>query len=176
MSAKKFSHFDYDQLVEEVVEKIKELSTLKGGEYAGDTDRLANFRRNAEAAGVTMEQCWRIYTGKHWDAISQFIQDQANGRNRTRLEPISGRVDDLIVYAILFKAMLIESGHHELKAPSLNPSSSAKPGDAKRPIKVGPSSAQLGIISTSFSRRLECRARSLTSQMFSISARRMETM
>lgn len=118
MSAKKFSHSDYDILVAEVVEKIKELSTLKGGEYAGDTDRLANFRRNAEAAGATMEQCWRIYAGKHWDAISQFIQDRANGKERIRLEPIAGRVDDLIVYAILFKAMLVESGHYELKAPS----------------------------------------------------------
>lgn len=98
----------YDTLVERTLEKIKELGVVKGGEYAGDVDRLANFRRNAAAAGVTMEQCWQIYSGKHWDAIIQYIRDDAVGKERTRAEPLEGRVDDLIVYLLLFKAMLDE--------------------------------------------------------------------
>ena len=100
-----YKHEDYDKLVEQTISEIKKLSTLKGGEYAGDSDRLANFRRNAEALGLTMEQVWAVYAAKHWDAIMQYVKDLGTGTDRTRLESITGRADDLIVYLILFKAI-----------------------------------------------------------------------
>lgn len=103
-----FSHAEYDKLLEETVAKIRELSSKKGGEYAGDEDRLANFRRHGKALGLPMETVWAVYAGKHWDAIQQYIRDKRDGKKRDRLEPIEGRVDDLIVYCILLKAMLIE--------------------------------------------------------------------
>ncbi len=103
-----FSHEDFAILIKETIEEIKNLSTLKGGEYAGDIDRLANFRRNGEALGLPMEIVWAVYAAKHWDAVMQFIQDLNTGKERKRLEPIEGRVDDLLVYLILFKAMLQE--------------------------------------------------------------------
>lgn len=106
---KVFSHPRYDKLVEETFHKITELGVKKGGEYAGDEDRLANFRRNGSAIGVPMEVVWRIYAGKHWDAISQYVSDCVSGKKRERMEPLSGRVDDLIVYLLLFKAMLAEA-------------------------------------------------------------------
>lgn len=105
-----YSHERYRKLLEETIENIKRLGELKGGEYAGDVDRLANFRRNAVECEVEMETIWRVYCGKHWDAISQYIRDKQTGRERVRLEPLSGRCDDIIVYMILFKAMLDESG------------------------------------------------------------------
>lgn len=111
-----YSHDRYAQLVTETVEQINLLSKLKGGEYAGDVDRLANFRRNAADMDLTMEQVWRVYAGKHWDAITQYVKDVSTGKERQRLESISGRLDDLIVYAILMKAMVDErSGvpHHK---------------------------------------------------------------
>lgn len=98
----------YDRIVEETVDSIKKLSQLKGGEYAGDKDRLANFRRNAEALGLSMETVWAVYAAKHWDAIMQFVKDIAKKTARVRTEPIEGRVDDLIVYLLLFKAILLE--------------------------------------------------------------------
>ena len=104
-----FSHERWDDLLEEAVAQIKSLSTLKGGEYAGDTDRLANFRRNAAVLDLPMESIWAVYAAKHWDALIQFIKDKNNGKTRERLEPISGRVDDLLVYLLLFKAILEEA-------------------------------------------------------------------
>jgi hypothetical protein len=101
---------DWNKLLDDTFEKVRGLGRDKGGEYSGDQDRLLNFRRNARDNGLTMEQIWRIYASKHWDAIGQYIRDMAEGRERTRTEPLSGRVDDLIVYALLFKAMLIERG------------------------------------------------------------------
>lgn len=103
-----YSHERYAQLIDETIQKITTLSRLKGGEYAGDQDRLANFRRNAIALGLPMESVWAVYAAKHWDAVMQFVMDLNTGKTRERMEPISGRVDDLIVYLILFKAILEE--------------------------------------------------------------------
>jgi hypothetical protein len=103
---KVYSHTAYDRLVQETINNINQLSSLKGGEYAGDTDRLANFRRNAIALGLENEQVWSVYAAKHWDAIMQYVKDLGTGKKRERLESIAGRADDLIVYLILFKALL----------------------------------------------------------------------
>lgn len=103
-----FSHDRYEVLVSNTWGKVVELSALKGGEYSGDTDRLLNFRRNAIDLNLPMEAIWRVYAAKHWDAIGQYIRDVKDGKDRTRLENLSGRADDLIVYLLLFKAMLEE--------------------------------------------------------------------
>lgn len=104
--SKIYSHDDYNKLVKATVDQIYELSSLKGGEYAGDTDRMANFRRNANNLGLQNEQVWAVYAAKHYDAIMQYIRDLGENKTRPRLESISGRADDLIVYLILFKALL----------------------------------------------------------------------
>ena len=106
--SKQFKHAEYDALVDDTIKKIKELGVLKGGEYAGDDDRLANFRRNGVDQDLPMETVWRVYAAKHWDAIGQYIKDIRNNVARKRMESISGRVDDLIVYLLLFKAMVVE--------------------------------------------------------------------
>lgn len=103
-----FTQDEYARLVDDTIEEIFKLSKLKGGEYAGDTDRLANFRRNGKTLELPMETVWAVYAAKHWDAVMQYIKDIQNNTERTRLEPISGRLDDLIVYCILFKAMIRE--------------------------------------------------------------------
>jgi hypothetical protein len=106
----RFSHERWNTLVDDAFAEMKKLAQMKGGEYSGDDDRLLNFRRNGANLGLPMETVWAVYAGKHWDAIQQFIKDQRNGKERERLEPIEGRVDDLLVYLLLFKAMLQERG------------------------------------------------------------------
>lgn len=103
-----FSQEQWSVLLSSSTERIKSLAALKGGEYAGDLDRLANFRRNGESLGLPMETIWVVYAGKHWDALQQYVKDLQSGRERERVEPIDGRVDDLLVYLLLFKAMLLE--------------------------------------------------------------------
>lgn len=103
-----FSHDEYARLVEQTIEQIEKLSKLKGGEYAGDVDRLANFRRNGLQMRLPMEVIWAIYYNKHHDAVMQYIRDLQEGKTRQRLEGISGRLDDMIVYCILMKAMIAE--------------------------------------------------------------------
>ena len=98
----------YDKLLVQTWETITELGKKKGAEYAGDQDRLENFRRNGERLNLPMEVVWAVYAAKHWDAITQYIADLRAGKSRERMESLAGRCDDLIVYLILFKAMLQE--------------------------------------------------------------------
>lgn len=109
------SYDDFARVIQSTMEKIENLNRLKGGEYAGDNDRLANFRRNGIQLGLPMETVWAIYYNKHHDAVMQFISDMNSGKLRARAEPIQGRVDDMILYLLLFKAMLEEREN----APSL---------------------------------------------------------
>lgn len=103
-----YSAAQWNALLERTLETIKHLAAVKGGEYAPAADRLANFRRNGAKFGVPSELVWGIYAGKHFDAIATYIGDIVSGTHRPRSEPIEGRADDLIVYLILFKAMLEE--------------------------------------------------------------------
>lgn len=105
-----FSHEAWDALLASSIEQIKSLVTVKGGEYAGDSDRLANFRRNGQVLGLPMEVVWSIYYAKHHDAVMQYVKDLSAGTTRPRAEPLSGRVDDMIVYLLLLKAIFIERG------------------------------------------------------------------
>ncbi len=117
-----YRHDDYVRLMDTSFKNIETLSRLKGGEYAGDVDRLANFRRNAEALGLEMEQVWAVYAAKHWDAIMQYVRDLGQGIERERLEAIPGRMDDLIVYLILAKAMYEERlGYSSRPSHTINP-------------------------------------------------------
>lgn len=105
---KNFSTQRFETMIAETWDAIMELVDLKGGEYSGDDDRLANFRRNGADLELPMETVWRVYAAKHWDAISQYIKDLQQGKSRERMESLDGRVDDLIVYLLLFKAMIEE--------------------------------------------------------------------
>lgn len=64
---------DFDALVTEQVKRTADLLVRKGAEYAGDADRLANFKRNAAKNGQTVLETWQTYWGKHVDSINSFI-------------------------------------------------------------------------------------------------------
>ena len=99
---------EYNKMVDETFEEIKRLSEQKGGEYAGDGDRLENFKRNGRALDLPMESVWAVYAAKHWDAIIQWIKDIGRDTTRVRAEPLEGRIDDLIVYLLLLKYRMRE--------------------------------------------------------------------
>lgn len=103
-----FSHDEWADLLDETFANIRLLAASKGAEYSGDVDRLLNFRRNGADLELPMETVWRVYAAKHWDAIGQYIRDLQSGKKRERLEGIEGRIDDLLVYLLLFKAMVKE--------------------------------------------------------------------
>lgn len=99
---------EFEALVESTFSACKNLLVVKGGEYAGRIDRLANFKRGANLTRCTSLQVALIYLSKHYDAVATYIEDSAEGKGRARSEPIEGRLDDLINYCLLMKALIIE--------------------------------------------------------------------
>lgn len=99
----------FHSLVEHTFDHLRALYAVKAGEYATDADRLSNFRGAAQRTGMTSEQVLLIYLDKHYASICNYIRDSAQGKSRPRSEPINGRVDDMIVYLLLFKALLQEA-------------------------------------------------------------------
>lgn len=101
---------DFELLFNETIVDIRTLLVVKGGEYAGNADRLANFKRGAALVGVTPLQCLFIYLSKHYDAVATYVRDRADGTTRPRSESINGRLDDMINYCILAKALIADQG------------------------------------------------------------------
>jgi hypothetical protein len=99
------------------------LMEVKNGEYSGNVDALGNFHRGSQLAGVTPLQCALTYASKHFDAIATYVRDQATGAVRPRSEKIEGRLDDLIVYAVLMKALIAEADQPEgfVYEPAIEP-------------------------------------------------------
>lgn len=100
---------EFDLLVQETYTESAKLLIMKGGEYAGSEDRLANFKRGAVLSGCSPLQVALIYLSKHYDAVATYVRDDAGGIDRPRSESIEGRLDDLLNYAILMKALVRES-------------------------------------------------------------------
>jgi hypothetical protein len=102
------NHDTFNQLVRETIASTAGLLTSKGEEYAGSEDRLANFKRGATLTGATPLQVAFIYASKHYDAIATYIRKDAERFPQLLSEPIDGRLDDLINYCILMKAIILE--------------------------------------------------------------------
>lgn len=94
----------YEQICDDTKAMIDRINQSKGLDYAGSDDRLANFKRNAKNLHLEPEQVWAVYAAKHWDAIMTWVRE-CNNPNYNPSEPITGRLDDLIVYSILAKAL-----------------------------------------------------------------------
>jgi hypothetical protein len=91
----------FNALVSDHMLEVASLLDMKGGDYTTNDDRLSHFKEAAEAMGITREQAWGIFAGKHWNAIQTFCKNGA-----VQSEPIEGRVYDMIAYCLLFLGLL----------------------------------------------------------------------
>lgn len=98
----------FTQIFDATILELRTLLKVKGGEYSGSEDVLANFKRAAANTGAEPLTCLFIYMAKHWDSFSTYVRDKQTKQDRPRSEPILGRLDDLINYAILAKALIAE--------------------------------------------------------------------
>lgn len=98
----------FQELFAETVAKLENLLVVKGGEYAGSEDRLANFKRNAERQGVNPLAILDIYMSKHWDSWTTYVRNVIAGKEQKLSEPIEGRLHDIINYCILATALIEE--------------------------------------------------------------------
>jgi hypothetical protein len=95
----------YDAIANELMTLARDIEISKRPGYTvGSVDVLANFKRVAERAGVTVGQAWLVYFLKHIDAITTIV-------SRPDL-PVSeappGRFADAINYLKLGYAIIKE--------------------------------------------------------------------
>ena len=102
------SPIEFAALTTRIFDNIRALHSIKAGEYAPGADTLANFKEAGNRLGILPEQVLLVYLDKHYAAVQNYIRDLATHTTRNRPEPIEGRVDDLLVYLLLFRALLAE--------------------------------------------------------------------
>ena len=91
------------ELFKVMVKEEMDLLNKKGAEYASDADALANFKRQAEAWGVSPLVVLGIFMDKHYSAVQSYVR---KGGKIVSNEPIEGRVNDLRNYAFLLLALI----------------------------------------------------------------------
>lgn len=95
---------EFEQISKDILEECKKTLTAGSSEYAGDSDKLANFKDAAKLLGTTPEEVAFIYFYKHATGIARYCRDKKPQR-----DSIKGRVVDAINYLILIYAVLYES-------------------------------------------------------------------
>jgi hypothetical protein len=98
---------------EETLAHILELKKSKSRDYADDDDALWNVHDVALDTRLYPEKVVQVFMMKHWGVIQRVI----NENNFVPSEPLDGRIDDMIVYLIILKAMLSERRQVESNIP-----------------------------------------------------------
>jgi len=104
------NNVEFNTIVDRFFAFQQKMEATKGKEYAGDTDRLANFKEEAADIGVMPETVCHIFLNKHLRSIRSYVKTvQATGQPPTnQSEPFEGRVGDAIVYLMLLYALTVE--------------------------------------------------------------------
>ena len=96
---------DFDKLTNEIWESIMTTRNQGQNEYARtEKDVLANFKRIASWQGTTQESVLMTYLLKHIDGMLSHVTGFTSQR-----EDIRGRITDVMVYCMLFWAMVVEN-------------------------------------------------------------------
>lgn len=100
----------FRETIDELYKRLVSLTETKGEEYKRrDDNQFANFERGAQALGLTREQVLMVYLSKHLDSIVTYVKDRAAGQEKVYAEPISGRIDDAILYLLILRGMTVEN-------------------------------------------------------------------
>lgn len=100
------THERKNEIFKELFDSCLELQYSKAKDYASNSDALSNFKsQDAEALGLTPFQKWGVYFGKQAMSILGAIGKNPNYPSTTS-EPIEERINDAIIYLVLFKCLL----------------------------------------------------------------------
>ena len=100
------THTRKNELFQEIFDSCLQLQFAKAKDYASDVDALSNFKsQDAEALGLTPYQKWGVYFAKQAMSILGAIGKNPKQPSTTS-EPIEERINDAIIYLVLFKCLL----------------------------------------------------------------------
>lgn len=93
-------------------DSIDRLFRTKGAEYSSDTNRFENFLDAGRSENIPPEKALWYMMLKHYISIRKFVMELATDRRRS-LDKWSEKIDDMITYLILLKAMIRRRTHIE---------------------------------------------------------------
>ncbi len=98
-------HEDFDGVVDAIMKECKRVLSNRSEHYSSESDRLHNFKRAAALLETTPEDALAGMWTKHIVSVFDMID---NIENQTDLNLWNEKLHDLINYAILLKALIIE--------------------------------------------------------------------
>lgn len=91
-------------IVRHTFNAIDKLREAGHKEYVHDDSRpFRNFEDTGSKMGVSRYKAWYLMASKHWDGVTAYV-----GGHQSQREDVEGRINDLIMYLILLKAMVME--------------------------------------------------------------------
>ena len=113
------NHTERMEFAEGIFEQCLDIMRTKGLSYASNADASENFKRIADATGMTKYQVWAVYFNKHVLSLNNAVKRNPDLPAVSDGEPIAGRVADIINYAVLL-AMMVEDDETPIE-PLSNP-------------------------------------------------------
>ena len=101
------NHIDFDKLVEQETQRMKDVMCSKSADYSAEDDKLFNFKLAAELDGVSPVEALRGMWLKHRTSIRQGLDELIDGKCRPEKWWIEKLTDDRN-YSILLQALLVE--------------------------------------------------------------------
>ncbi len=98
-------HTDFDTVVSATMNSCKNVLSNRSAQYSSESDRLHNFKRAAALLEITPEDALAGMWTKHIVSVFDMID---NIENQTDLNLWNEKLHDLINYAILLKALIVE--------------------------------------------------------------------
>jgi len=100
---------NFNKLTEACLEEIRETLSMKAGDYAGEIDRLQNFKDAEDMTGANAEYCLWMFVTKHLVALQDYILN-IGAIPRTE-EQLLEKTGDIAVYLMpLLRGLLIDRG------------------------------------------------------------------
>lgn len=98
----------FEAVIDKTLEQIKELLINKGKEYRRNNNPYHNFERGAALSSNSREDVLQGFLLKHLISVEDMRKDINIGTFQT-VEKIEEKYNDIIVYFLIEKAMMLEN-------------------------------------------------------------------
>lgn len=102
---------DFDKIVEERINKIRESLIIKGKEYQRGDNVFHNFEIASDVSGNSRESVMWMYCLKHFVSFMDILND-CEDENYPSIGHLEEKVGDIINYYILMEASIKERINH----------------------------------------------------------------
>lgn len=100
----------FNQIVDEILDEIRETLVIKGKEYSREENPFHNFEKGSARSGLIREKVLDGFLLKHEISISDMTNDLEEGKLPS-LGAVREKFNDNIIYLILKQVMFIDRIH-----------------------------------------------------------------